>query len=119
MWAPQPCSIGPEQMSRRYAQPNSGRTSYAGLPRKPEPSKFSYITWLREVDNGLNFGRIISDSLPFNNLSKVLELGNRVYTLSIDDHFPVDDPIQRLVAHHALFGYEQSPILINQALNTM
>ena len=47
-----------------------------------EPSKFSYIMWLREVDNGLNFGRIISDSLPINNLSKVV--GNRVYTLSIE-----------------------------------
>ena len=48
-----------------------------------EPTQFCDITYRRKVDNGLNFGRIFSNSLPINNLSKVLKPGNRKYTLFI------------------------------------
>lgn len=65
------------------------------------------------VDNGLKFGRIFSNSLPINNLSKVAKPGHREYTISIVQgnafFLKTIHAAQLVTAHHALFGYDQSP----------
>lgn len=84
LWAPQPCSVGPEQISQRFGVLSQIRAERHKLVyHAKEASQFCDITWLRNVDNGLNFGRIVSNSFPINNLSKVLKPGNREYTVFI------------------------------------